>query len=1107
MNRLLALLLFLLSFPALAQIGPVGSISIGGTTITGGPPVVGDCLKVGSGNKLGQINCGSTLYPEQPYEQGPVVDTSKPWGSSSRYGMLCDGTTNWANTPALGAWLNNAMLPGFTATLEACAPGKTYFTGFTMQATQSSGNYYYTPGSVVAGIVHPIANGSFGTNPTTTCTTTLGGISAYGLQTNAITASIATNVLTVTVAASNTLAASQTLTGAGLPANLFIISQLTGTTGGAGTYTVSQTLSSPVTSESMTSTARGFEYFNRPRVFGTSNSSSSGELSGAILSSLMRANNVESIVSAGTGYAVNDTLQFPHGIVGTVTSVTSGAITGLSITTQGQFVNLPSATYANRLLPLSTSGSGTGAAFIVSAQVDQIVTTSAGIVGHVVGTTLTVENLLEGSLEIGQTLVGTGVSGGITVTALGTGTGGIGTYTISSSQTIANGTPMSTYAVYNGAVATSASVTGTVLTVTSGITSGRFALGQVVTGTGVTSNSYIISFGTGTGAAGTYNLSQSSSATGTITVTTYNGNGSGTPCVVWVDPPALDNVTIGGLITAYERLGIQGSRNLRITGYHGLSNAALSADGIGNPGGHIDYNDNLWIGYYEIDNTALGSGAGNKNGISGLSIDGTSFRQARATHIDRVVIHNAAFNGLQVCGDAYIGDALILGYGWAASNTATNYCGNNLTSQTKAHGLFVVNGTGHIDRLQVNQRDQQVFGVTTTASSHVLIASTGDASAGPTTPPFDPDSNLDALLAVGARGFSIDEIDLYNVSKDGGLLVQDPDSTYTNASLRAGNVSISFSPRVAMNNGGYGLRIGAAQTTTNDLAPEFTANKVEFLQSGQYLNSQTISPQPNAMFCGSGAIANVGLIRVPYHGSGSDPGSLGNGTGLFNLQCQINAKWSMDQDTNLGLPASGTPALFQFSGAGVAGSRAFVTANSNGNHLNQPFATFTSTTDLTFGGDITNYRSTALATATTNTNLKLDNLTMNGIAGPNGTALTLAGTLTDFTLSNARFDNWVTAITGTPTVAGQTTASNVTGVSNTTNVSASTAPKFTSVFNLFGQSVPGPFTVGTLPGSPVAGQYGYVTDADACVYGSTPLHTTGSTFCKVLYNGSAWIAN
>lgn len=58
--------------------------------------------------------------------------------------------------------------------------------------------------------------------------------------------------------------------------------------------------------------------------------------------------------------------------------------------------------------------------------------------GSISGTTLTVTAVALGRLEIGQVLSGTNVSGSTTITALGSGTGGAGTYTISQSQTVAS---------------------------------------------------------------------------------------------------------------------------------------------------------------------------------------------------------------------------------------------------------------------------------------------------------------------------------------------------------------------------------------------------------------------------------------------------------------------------------------------------------------------------------------------------------------------------------------------------------------------------------------------------------------------------------------------
>lgn len=60
--------------------------------------------------------------------------------------------------------------------------------------------------------------------------------------------------------------------------------------------------------------------------------------------------------------------------------------------------------------------------------------------GQISGTTLTIANVTSGSLYIGATITGTGVTAGTRVTDFLTGTGGVGTYTVSVSQTVVAGT-------------------------------------------------------------------------------------------------------------------------------------------------------------------------------------------------------------------------------------------------------------------------------------------------------------------------------------------------------------------------------------------------------------------------------------------------------------------------------------------------------------------------------------------------------------------------------------------------------------------------------------------------------------------------------------------
>jgi hypothetical protein len=53
-------------------------------------------------------------------------------------------------------------------------------------------------------------------------------------------------------------------------------------------------------------------------------------------------------------------------------------------------------------------------------------------------TTLTVTVVTSGVITVGMTVAGSGVTAGTKITALGSGTGGVGTYTIDTSQTVAS---------------------------------------------------------------------------------------------------------------------------------------------------------------------------------------------------------------------------------------------------------------------------------------------------------------------------------------------------------------------------------------------------------------------------------------------------------------------------------------------------------------------------------------------------------------------------------------------------------------------------------------------------------------------------------------------
>ena len=69
-------------------------------------------------------------------------------------------------------------------------------------------------------------------------------------------------------------------------------------------------------------------------------------------------------------------------------------------------------------------------------------TIGANFTGSITGNVLTVTGITQGALALGQTLSGTGIANGTTITAFGSGAGGNvndnGTYTVSISQTVSS---------------------------------------------------------------------------------------------------------------------------------------------------------------------------------------------------------------------------------------------------------------------------------------------------------------------------------------------------------------------------------------------------------------------------------------------------------------------------------------------------------------------------------------------------------------------------------------------------------------------------------------------------------------------------------------------
>jgi len=156
--------------------------------------------------------------------------------------------------------------------------------------------------------------------------------------------------------------------------------------------------------------------------------------------------------------------------------------------------------------------------------------TAAIFTGSTSGTTLTVSSVKSGTIAVGQQFFAIGGAQETVITALGTGSGGVGTYTINISQNLASA---QFYTSSSGAIVTGA-ISGTTLTV-SAVSSGTLYVGQTIQGTGVAANTMITALGTGTGGTGTYTVSTSQTV---ASETLYALN--------WTVIPSSDGAFTGG---------------------------------------------------------------------------------------------------------------------------------------------------------------------------------------------------------------------------------------------------------------------------------------------------------------------------------------------------------------------------------------------------------------------------------------------------------------------------------------------------------------------------------------------------------------------------------
>ena len=218
--------------------------------------------------------------------------------------------------------------------------------------------------------------------------------------------SMSTTTLSVTAVTSGTLAVGQQIFGLGVAGETVITAFGTGS-GGIGNYTIST--SQTVASEAMSGAAAG----------AIITATIGGSLSGVAITGLAGQ---FSCTAAPITLVIGQALTISGTYGGT------GSISGYTNPTTYYII----ATNGSTTFTLSATAGGTA--------ITTTVGTPTGLSYKYAPTTLNVTAVSSGTLYLGQTIQGTGISANTMITALGTGSGGTGTYTVSNSQNISSET-------------------------------------------------------------------------------------------------------------------------------------------------------------------------------------------------------------------------------------------------------------------------------------------------------------------------------------------------------------------------------------------------------------------------------------------------------------------------------------------------------------------------------------------------------------------------------------------------------------------------------------------------------------------------------------------
>ena len=363
---------------------------------------------------------------------------------------------------------------------------------------------------------------------------------------------------------------------------------------------------------------------------------------------------------------------------------------------------------------------------------------SAVFTGSIIGTTLTVSSLASGTIAVGQKIYANGVPGGRTILSFGTGTGGVGTYTLNSQAT----NPATPSTIMTSGHDAQTNLSGIYATQTSGVLSlGLSGLGNTIKNLSLDAvNGYLLGIQHSGIGSGNHQMSYNDLDSLLMPRATYNNY-----CYLLNTATAsnLANVTINNNSFGSEVFSSGGAGNyfgIYTTG-SGPLNQTISNNTFASmiiPISQINPYDVLYGGLVALifNNNAIpanGTKTTQNNTVSGVTIPSTgSWNSPRfygyydmGTHPSTAVIDISGnnFSNISLATSGFVSFIRSNGTGSPTQNIYNNVI-SNITTNGWGSKYIDINGTGSTAATAANIYNNQIFNINIPngANGHSIIS-------------------------------------------------------------------------------------------------------------------------------------------------------------------------------------------------------------------------------------------------------------------------------------------------------------------------------------------------------------------------------------------------